>query len=296
MQANHIERREKHVHVNEDRRSKTGESTLAGLDAKASVASATAGKDEKSGQNVNFSAQWLFDRFIANDDAETTKFDLVRKMTESLDFKSFKDRVNDMVKIAKDVKETAEKTAREGGIDLAKTITPNVANATARYNMAQKHRSYMKNIYGGLRLAKDEMDELMKNSTRQGYLTASSLGSQALKVKGIKWDGTKIVEKTERLEKQKQKEQKEFLAQLQKETPQKHGESMREYNDRVLSLFDVEFPLHVANQAALGMDEIANDFILKYRERSGDVLNHILKMWTEQGTDILASDEGDIPE
>lgn len=188
------------------------QSILANIAQRTNTAAAQAPSSDSVRTGLNFSGQYLYDRFIANDDAEVTKMGIVRQMADSLPIGEIKKVLKDFVAVAKEKGEAQEKTARN-------------------------HMSVMRAACGALKHAKDELIKAGYNE-RTGYQTMRVLAKKALDAKGIKWDGSKVLSDEERDEKKHSAESKKALEEIQMENPQKIGESIKDWLDRIGEMVD----------------------------------------------------------
>lgn len=196
------------------------QSVLESLPSRASTESATAPRSEglKTGTKTNFSGQYLYDRFIANNKEEVTKMDLVRKMAASVDVASFKTCLKDFVDIAKG----GEKVK---GNELT-------GQAAATYKTALNHASVLKIAYGAIRFAGEALAAMGYNDTT-GYQVMRVMGKQALDDTGVTWDGSKALDKAGKAERSANKLEEKAIAEVMAMMPKNPGESRAAYLGRI---------------------------------------------------------------
>lgn len=202
---------------------RNGETPLATLEERTSPAAVREAKQDglKTGTATNFSGQYLYDALIGNDQAERTKLDIVRAAVKAVDTGSFKKALKDMVEIAKN------------------TAVP------AKLKTAQNHQSVMRKAFGALKHASDKLAEF-GYTDQTGYQEMSTIGKAALDAKHISWEGIPLEEPAVADKRLKQKEEDSVLQELRKDNKQNLDESLRDYNDRIMGMFDAAWDDHEA--------------------------------------------------
>jgi hypothetical protein len=206
---------------------KPASTALADLESKTTTAAATASLDKaiRTGSSVNFSGQYLYDRFVNTASAEDlTKMALVRQMAASLDFGTFKANVGEMVKIAR------EQSERDTGTNME-------AFSTARLKTAQNHQSVLRNVYGALRLLPDQLAEAGVDETT-GYHVINTIAKRVLAEAKLKWDGSKLEDRAERDKRMATKQEAKALAEVMGNNPKRDDESRAEYLARIDGLVE----------------------------------------------------------
>lgn len=246
-------------------------STLANIASSVSPEAIRAVPATNTGSTVNFSAQYFFDRLVANDDSEVTKMDIVRAAEKQLSFEDFKKNVAGMVTMAKDAQKAAEVTG-----DAA-----SIAKAKARYKTAQNHQTVMRNTFGALRLIPDELAALGVTATT-GYQEFNVIAKTALANKGIKWDGGKAEAQDVKDARKKQAEEIAILDNLKKANPIQSGESIKDWNDRVMSMYDTAVTQHYADKVEAEVNKIAAKVMEDHSGIAELIANRILELVNAQ--------------
>jgi len=237
-------------------------SSVANLEGRTTTEAATAARPAgmRTGASTNFSGQYLYDRFVLPSSEDITRMDLVRLMVESLDTKSFKDHVGEMVNIAKTFAERDKGTTGE-------------ALAAGRLKTAQNTQSVLRAAYGAIKFASAELEALGYEPKTMGYNLISSVGNRALKDKGIKWDGTKLPTKEEVARTNHTKAEAKALAEAMEAHP-KHDDE-----DRAAYFARLDKYVEKALAAAEAGDQQAriNKLVADIKEKAGDFLPDLIK-------------------
>lgn len=233
-------------------------SPISDLSSRATTQSATQGRaDMKTGQSVNYSGQYLYDRFVAGASTEDiAKMDIVRQMAKSIDFDTFKKNVGEMVTIAKTYDER-EKSAF----------------SAARLKTAQNHQSVMRNVYGALRLLPDQLAAAGVDANT-GYHVINTVAKRILDEAGIKWDGTKKIAPEERQAVAATKREAKALAEMMSQHPKQPNESREAYYARIDKLVDKHLK---AEDAELHEEQVAK-LAERFKELAGDNLKEVLAL------------------
>ena len=236
-------------------------SVVANLEQRTTTQAATAGLDKtiRTGASVNFSGQYLYDRFVNTASSEDlTKMALVRQMAGSLDFQTFKTNVAEMVKIAKERAETDKGTNME-------------AFSLARLKTAQNHQSVLRNVYGAMRLCADKLAESGVDETT-GYHVINTIAKRVLEEAKIKWDGTKLESKAEKDKRNQTKQEAKILADVMGNNPKRDDESRAEYLARIDGLVE-QYEAKMRDES--NAERVAN-LVAKLKELAGEDLPAVL--------------------
>lgn len=240
---------------------KPASTALADLESKTTTAAATASLDKaiRTGSSVNFSGQYLYDRFVNTASAEDlTKMALVRQMAAQLDFQTFKQNVGEMVKIAK------EQADKDVGTNME-------AFSSARLKTAQNHQSVLRNVYGAIRLLPDQLAEAGVDETT-GYHVINTIAKRVLVEAKLKWDGSKLEDRVERDKRMATKQEAKALAEVMGNNPKRDDESRAEYLARIDGLVEA----YEAKAKAESDAEQLAAMVAKIKELAGDNLPAVL--------------------
>lgn len=207
-----------------------GASTLAHMETRTTTEAATAAPNAglKIGNKSNFSGQYLYDRFIANDKTEVTKLGIVRQMVEQLEVDHFKKSINDMVGVAIGLRDNLIAAEKEAGTYDKDAPSPEMGRILARLKTAKNHQTVMRIAYGAMKFAPEKLAEF-GGDMDTGYQTMAVIGRKALDSKGIKWDGTKRLNDTEADRKAAAKLETKALEKVMEATPRNEDEGMADY-------------------------------------------------------------------
>lgn len=238
----------------------TGNSTIASLPARATSQSATAPRAEGLKVGVNFSGQYLYDRFVNTSSEDVSKMNVVRQMVTALDTATFKSVVGEMVKLAK------EQADAHVGTNLQ-------AYYDARLKTARNHQSVMRNAYGALKFYADALDEAgVDNDT--GYHVINTIAKAVLTAKKVNWDGTPLVAKEQREAVKATKQEAKLMAEVMQANPKNPDESREQYYSRIDSLVTVA----EAKLAAETKAERLADLAEKLKAMAGEDLADLLAL------------------
>lgn len=266
-----------------------GASTLASLEGRTTSEAAQSSADAgtlKTG--LKFTGQYLYDRFVANDKTEVTKLSIVREMT-GMEVAGFKAVLADFVKVAKGYMDNAEKASKAAPDDVALSAT--FRDLSAKYKTAQNHQNVMRNAYGALRFAPDELTA--NGYTEQtGYQVMRTISIAALKAKGIKWDGTAIPTNEVAAIRKVAAAETKALAEVMADTPRNDGESLKDY---VVRMDDAVQARIKANQAERQAEQIKT-LVARFRKEAGGLLDDVIQalMTAEEEQPVLTV-EGSAP-
>jgi len=262
-----------------------GQSVLASLESRTDTPAATAGRGAGLKTGTKFSGQYLYDRFVANDKTEVTKLDIVRTMTE-LEVSTFKAVLADFVKVAKGY---ADNAVEKHGKDSAQAH-----ELSAKLKTAQNHQANMRNAYGAIRFAPDELTANGYTEST-GYLVMAKIASAALKAKGIKWDGSAIPSQELAQQRKVAAAESKALSEVMAQEPRKDGESLKDYVVRM----DEAVTAKIKSNAQEREAKLISDLVAKFRKEAGsyldDVIAAILTAETEQEHGEELTVEGSAP-
>jgi hypothetical protein len=236
-----------------------GKSTVANLAERTTSAVVRAARPAALATGNNYTGQYLYERFVGNDEADVAKMDIVRDMVGSVDTASFKSILADMVKIAKDAMDAAGAKPADGSL------------VSARYKTTQNHQTVMRVAYGALKFAPEQLAKLGVDKTT-GYQTMRVLGNKALDMAGLKWDGSKAESADARAARRAQDAETKAMLLVQKDHPRKDGENRADYFARIDKLVEKQVNADKAEQHA---KRIA-DLVAKLKRELGDDLPEVV--------------------
>lgn len=240
---------------------KQDSSPIASLESRTTPAAATApvAAGMRTGASVNFSGQYLYDRFVNSaSNEDVAKMDIVRQMVKTLDVQTFKSNVGEMVKIAREFDKTDKSHF-----------------SAARLKTAMNHQSVMRNAYGAMRFASEAMSEAGVNDAT-GYHVVNTVAMRVLKEKGIKWDGTKAEDADVRAARLAAKQESKIMADVMAANPKRSDESREAYYARIDGLVTEAEAQVEAESKAARLEKLA----AKVRELAGDDLSDLLASLT----------------
>lgn len=236
-------------------------STLAALAAHTTPEVANRATDKDfSNSTDNVTGQWLYDRFLVNDEAETTKLGIVRHVVESVDTQTFKAALKDFVGLA-------EKE-----------------NNPARLKTARNHQSVLRVAYGALKFCLGELHQA-GYTTRTGYHEMAALGRQVLAVKGIKWDGSAALSEEQRAERKTEndrKSQERLLLKVMKEHGRYDGETLEQWAERCQSIGKQMIETEIANAEAEVIEKVSQTIIKENPDIAAKIAERILSLLMEE--------------
>lgn len=241
-----------------------GDSPLATLESKTDTKTATAATPQNmAGSAVTLTGQYIFDRFIENDDEEVTKMGLIRAWVKQY--------------TTEDVKK-----AIAAAVELAK------AKGEAQLKTMRNHQTVMRLAFGAWKYAEAELRELGV-SEKTGYQLMRVLGKKALEKKGIKWDGSPAKPATPADVRARQKLEKEAMENVKAANPQQAGESLKDYTQRTLDLIDAEIERLLDEQH----DSMIKGLAEKFHELAGsqDTLREVFERLLTTDFEIVETDE-----
>ncbi len=268
-------------------KSKAGDSVIASLAGRTDTKTATAAKPAGLPTGNNFTGQYLYDRFITDDNAASiSKMDIVRSMVAALDTQSFKTAVNDFVGVAKGFLDKAVETAKHDGTyrentDKVATAPAEVVQAQARHKTAKNSQTVMRVAYGAIKHAPDQLVELGYKPGETGYQIMAVIGRKALEAAGLKWDGSPLETSFVKQQRTAQKEEAKALASVMDANPRRDDEDRAAYFGRIDKLVTKEIK---AIREEKHSEQIAK-LVAKFKADAGALLPEIL--------DALLSNDGD---
>lgn len=252
-----------------------GASTIANMEGRTNTEAATASRQVGLKTGTNYSGQYLYDRFVANDKTEVTKLEIVRKMVGVLEVDDFKAAINGMVEIAASYRDKAidEQKEAEGKEYNKDKPSADVAAYAARHKTALNHQTVMRLAYGALRFAADGLASHGYNEETTGYQVMAVISRKTLADAGIKWDGTKIPAKTEVDRRKANQAETKALEKVMADEPRKDGEALGTYLTRVEAKVNAQLAKDNAERESKMVDDMAK----KIRAMAGAMLDDVLE-------------------
>lgn len=214
---------------------KATDSTIAALPGRTDTATVRAARQPGLKTGLNFTAQYLYDRFV-NDKAankeDITKMELVSQMVEVLDVSAFDSTVGGMVKLASDAQKAAIQAAKDAGNYDSENPSWTIREAGARLNTARAHQTVMRTAFGLLKFCADELHKKV-GDVPLAYRMVRELGAKMLKDKGIDWKGNKLPAPADVTARKEQETETAAMLAVQKEMPRKENESRAAYFARI---------------------------------------------------------------
>ena len=180
---------------------------------------------------ANITGQYIFDRFVGDHDGDQTRMGIVRAML-ACEVETVRKALKDAVDIAAKHGDAAKKTM-------------------------QNHQTVMRLAYGACRFVPGFADA----NAKTGYQAMRVLARDALKQAGLKWNGEKAPTEADAEAAKFDKAQAALLADIRKDNPQRDGESIQQWEQRVRGLLasqmaedegkGIEAVMHKADVAAL---------------------------------------------
>jgi hypothetical protein len=268
----------------------SGDSTIAALESHTTPQAANAARREgvNTGTATNFSGQYLFDRLIANDDAEMTKMDMVKAMVKALDTESCKKSLSDFVNVAKGHFDNAVKAAKEAGNYDEKSPPPAVAFAAARLKTARNHQTVLRIGYGALKFCADKLPAYGYDEKTTGYQSMRVIGLKALEGVGMKWDGSKAEPKEERDHRAQVKAEGLAMAEAMEQNPRKDKEDRATYFARIDKVVARIIKEKQEEETTKQIAKLVADFRTKAGALLPDVLDALL---SNESTEELPQEE-----
>lgn len=229
------------------------QSVLSNLASRTDTRTVLAPRNDSATGSVAVTGQYLFDRFIGNDDAEITKMGIVRQLVNQVDTQTFKKALKDMVDIAKEKGEAVEKTARN-------------------------HQTVMRIAFGALKFAQDAL-AAHGYTDRTGYQVMRVIGKKALEDKGLKWDGSKVLNDEQKDMQRNTKEAQKALAEVQRDNPQQIGESFGDWMTRIQPAVENRLDADRKEKHYEMLSKVAT----KVAEMAGDDLNTVVYLLAKAG-------------
>lgn len=233
-------------------------SILATLEQRADTKSATAPAASTVTTGVTLNGQWLYDRFIANDEKEKSRMDVVRNIIGAYDVGSIKTALKEMVAIAKD-------------------------KGPAQHKTALNSQTVMRNTIGVLKFAPEELPKRGLDPNNVGFNVMQNVAGKILKEKGIKWDGTKVLTPEVREQKQQTKEAQAAQAAVMKDNPQQIGESYSAWMQRITAAIENRLEADKAEKHAEMIEMLAD----KVLAMTGDHLSEVFQAIANRGIEIV---------
>ncbi|MDE3023599.1 MAG: hypothetical protein KGI54_17435 [Pseudomonadota bacterium] len=236
-------------------------STLAALDAHTTPAVANQGKSKDfSNSTPTVTGQWLFDRFMVNDDSEVTKLGIVRHAVESVDTATFKTALKDFVELAK------------------------ATNNEAKLKTARNHQSVLRVAYGALKFCMPALQEA-GYSNKTGYHEMAALGRQVLSAANLKWDGSPAPTDEEREKARKERQaraEEKMLMQIMKDNPRQPGQTIAQWQEACLEIGQETIAGELAKAEEEAIDKAAKAIIRDNPDIAAKVAERVLALLLEQ--------------
>lgn len=262
------------------------DSTIAGLEGKVNTASATAAPAVGLKTGKNFTGQYLYDRFVANDKTEVTKLDIVRSMATALEVDDFKTAINEMVSIAVNLRDRAIKDAKEAGAYDKASPNAEISAYAARLKTAQNHQTVMRVAFGALKFCADDLEKFGYDANT-GYQMMAVISRKALTAHNIKWDGTKQLSKPEQDRKAHTKAETKALEHVMESDPRKDGETMAKYLARCGDKVQEQLSKDNAEREA----KMVDDLVKKIRTMAGGLLDDVVARILEGDTALILNED-----
>lgn len=268
-------------------RAQVGASTIANMESRTNTAAATATRQVGLKTGSNFTGQYLYDRFVANDKTEVTKLEIVRKMVGALEVDDFKAAINGMVEIAASLRDKQIAAEKEAGTYNKDEQSAEVAAYAARHKTALNHQTVMRLAYGALRFANEALVAHGYNEETTGYQMMAVISRKTLADAGIKWDGSKIPEKSEIDRRKQSQAETQALAKIMANEPRTDEESMPTYLARVSAKVGDQ----LAKDNAEREQKMINDLVKKIRTMAGGMLDDVIEKLLQPAPDTAVLDE-----
>lgn len=235
------------------------QSIIATLEARADERSATAPAPQGIATGVTLNGQWLYDRFIANDEKEKSRMDVVRDIIGKYDIATIKTALKEMVAIGKD-------------------------KGPAQHKTALNSQTVMRNTIGVLRFAPDELPKRGLDPQNVGFNVMQNVAGKILKEKGIKWDGTKVLSADIKEQKKHTAEAQAAMTEVMRDNPQQIGESYMDWMDRLKEPIANRIEADRKEREAQAVEALAD----KVQDMAGDHLKELLNVLLSR----VMADEG----
>lgn len=242
-------------------------------------------------QQLVVTGQYLYDNFVATDEAQITKMALIRDLATKADALQIKGAADKMVEKAKEVDSAngvPEKVMKDG---------KEVANRGPKTQSAMNCRTIIQQAWGALKFAPEELVALGYND-KTGYQDMRVLAKKALDAKKITWKGDNALTQADRERKQLQKATKgqmDALQQVQKDNPMEVGESMADWNTRTLALAQQAMEKARAEQTELAVKSELERLTAKYDSNTlmqlAEALYHHMGLNVELSTNQADEEE-----
>lgn len=197
-----------------------------------------------------WTGQYLYDRFVANDDSEVTKLGIVRHAVETVDTMTFKSGLKDMIKLAKE------------------TAVP------SKLKTAQNHASVMRIAYGALKFARGELNAL-NYTDKTGYHEMRHIGRLALERAGVTWDGH-IDDKGARERVAKQRAEQKLLKKAMDDNPRNEGENLLDWQMRCGKVVETMLDAAIQEETIKAIDRAAKSIIARQSDIARGIAERIL--------------------
>lgn len=242
-------------------------SPIASLETRADTASATAGAATSVATGVTLNGQWLYDRFIANDEKEKSRMDVVRNIIGQFDIATIKAALKDMVAIAKE-------------------------KGPAQHKTALNSQTVMRNTIGVLRFAPDELQKRGLDPKNVGFNVMQSVAGKILKERGIKWDGTRVLSADVKEQKKATKEAQDAMTEVMRDNPQQIGESYSDWMARITPAVENRIEADRQEKHAAHIEALAK----RFEEQAGDDLKAVVNLLLSRlmhEDEVTAEDEAE---
>lgn len=238
-------------------------SVIASLDARTNSATVLAPRNEHVKGTDNLTGQWLYDRFIGNDQAELTKMGIVRGVLLKYDTASVKQALKEMVEIAK-------------------------AAGPAQLKTAQNHQSVMRAVYGALKFAPDQLKERgidPSGAITTGYHVMKVHATEALKARGVKWDGTRVKSEEEKKAAANTAIAQAATNEVMAQNPQLAGESFQDWMGRIQGAIQNRIDATSVEAKAEAVEKLADKVIAMCGPSFAEVLALLVQRQMSEAED-----------
>ncbi len=262
-----------------------GASTIANMESRTDTPTVRAAVSAslKTGTATNFSGQYLFDRFVANDKTEVTKLGIVRQMVEQLELDRFKTVINEFVGVAVAYRDKVVNAEKEAGTYKKDDPSKEINFHNGRVKTAQNHQTVMRVVYGAMRFAPEQLAAQGFDDTT-GYQVGAVNARNALKVAGIKWDGTKLLDKTQSEKRAQSKAEEKALSKVMEANPREADEPMHKYLSRVSGMVAAQVTKDKGEAEAKQIETL----VRKVREMAGGLLDDVIERLLQAATEPVA--------
>ncbi len=181
-------------------------------------------KQDNVGPQMVITGQYLMDTFVATDEQQITKMQLIRRLSEIADALQIKGACDKMVELAVLIDYPQGK--------------PKKADRLTKEQTAMNARTVIQQAWGALKFAPDNLVAL-GYSERTGYQDMRVIAKRALDAAQVSWKGEPVktdAEKEVARLKAAQKAETTALVEVQKDNPRLLNESLQEWQTRTMGL------------------------------------------------------------